>query len=86
MCLLQAANITETYNATRQEGLNAEVKRRILMGTYALSAGYYDAYYKRAQQVQATTSDYVLRRSHAYSNKAGFSGPCLAVCSAVEGL
>lgn len=39
------------YNETRGEGLNAEVKRRILMGTYALSAGYYDAYYKRAQQV-----------------------------------
>jgi aspartyl-tRNA(Asn)/glutamyl-tRNA(Gln) amidotransferase subunit A len=39
------------YNNTRGEGLNAEVKRRILMGTYALSAGYYDAYYKRAQQV-----------------------------------
>ena len=38
------------YNGTRGEGLNAEVKRRILMGTYALSAGYYDAYYKRAQQ------------------------------------
>lgn len=35
----------------RGAGLGAEVKRRILMGTYALSAGYYDAYYKRAQQV-----------------------------------
>lgn len=49
----QAANITDLYNGTRGEGLNAEVKRRILMGTYALSAGYYDAYYKRAQQVAA---------------------------------
>lgn len=38
------------YNATRHDGLGQEVKRRILMGTYALSAGYYDAYYKRAQQ------------------------------------
>jgi hypothetical protein len=36
----------------RGEGLGTEVKRRILMGTYALSAGYYDAYYKRAQQVR----------------------------------
>jgi aspartyl-tRNA(Asn)/glutamyl-tRNA(Gln) amidotransferase subunit A len=35
----------------RGSGLGAEVKRRILMGTYALSAGYIDAYYKRAQQV-----------------------------------
>jgi len=49
---MQAAHIRETYNDTRGDGLNAEVKRRILMGTYALSSGYYDAYYKRAQQVE----------------------------------
>ena len=55
MSLLQEGNIREMYNETRGEGLNSEVKRRILMGTYALSAGYYDAYYKRAQQVR--TSD-----------------------------
>jgi aspartyl-tRNA(Asn)/glutamyl-tRNA(Gln) amidotransferase subunit A len=41
------------YNGTRDAGLGAEVKRRVLMGTYALSAGYYDAYYKRAQQARA---------------------------------
>ena len=41
------------YNNTRQEGFGEEMKRRILMGTYALSAGYYDAYYKKAQQVAA---------------------------------
>lgn len=39
------------YDATRGAGLGPEVKRRILMGTYALSAGYYDAYYNRAQKV-----------------------------------
>ena len=39
------------YASTRQAGLGDEVKRRILTGTYALSAGFYDAYYKRAQQV-----------------------------------
>lgn len=39
------------YMASRDAGLGPEVKRRILMGTYALSAGYYDAVYKRAQQV-----------------------------------
>ena len=39
------------YQGSRGEGLGPEVKRRILMGTYALSSGYYDAYYKRAQQV-----------------------------------
>jgi len=38
--------------ATRQAGFGTEVKRRIMMGTYALSAGYYDAYYKKAQQVR----------------------------------
>ena len=40
------------YTGSRGGGLGPEVKRRILMGTYALSAGYYDAYYKRAQQVR----------------------------------
>ncbi|GIS75574.1 MAG: hypothetical protein CM1200mP12_12930 [Gammaproteobacteria bacterium] len=35
---------------TREEGFGAEVKRRILIGTYALSAGYYDAYYLKAQK------------------------------------
>lgn len=39
------------YNDTRQEGFGEELKKRVLMGTYALSAGYYDAYYKKAQQV-----------------------------------
>ncbi len=52
MTRLQEGNIREMYNETRGEGLNGEVKRRILMGTYALSAGYYDAYYKRAQQAR----------------------------------
>jgi aspartyl-tRNA(Asn)/glutamyl-tRNA(Gln) amidotransferase subunit A len=40
------------YRKTRDGGFGAEVKRRILLGTYALSAGYYDAYYKKAQQVR----------------------------------
>jgi aspartyl-tRNA(Asn)/glutamyl-tRNA(Gln) amidotransferase subunit A len=42
----------DTYKATRGEGFGAEVKRRIMLGTYALSAGYYDAYYGKAQQVR----------------------------------
>jgi aspartyl-tRNA(Asn)/glutamyl-tRNA(Gln) amidotransferase subunit A len=42
----------ETYTRTRGEGFGAEVKRRIMLGTYALSAGYYDAYYLKAQQVR----------------------------------
>ena len=46
------SSVTEMYERTRTEGFGAEVKRRILLGTYALSAGYYDAYYKKAQQVR----------------------------------
>jgi aspartyl-tRNA(Asn)/glutamyl-tRNA(Gln) amidotransferase subunit A len=46
------ADITEMYLRTRTEGFGAEVKRRIMLGTYALSAGYYDAYYGKAQQVR----------------------------------
>ena len=40
------------YNRSRSQGFGDEVKRRILIGTYALSAGYYDAYYKKASQVR----------------------------------
>lgn len=45
-------DLHDLYTRTRQEGFGDEVKRRILVGTYALSAGYYDAYYKKAQQVR----------------------------------
>ncbi|EFJ09029.1 hypothetical protein SELMODRAFT_269599 [Selaginella moellendorffii] len=47
-----ADELNAMYGASRGQGFGAEVKRRILMGTYALSAGYYDAFYKRAQQVR----------------------------------
>ena len=45
-------DLTEMYHRTRSEGFGAEVKRRIVLGTYVLSAGYYDAYYRKAQQVR----------------------------------
>ena len=45
-------DITAMYGATRSAGFGAEVKRRIMLGTYALSAGYYDAYYGQAQRVR----------------------------------
>ncbi len=45
-------DITDMYRKTRGEGFGKEVKRRIMIGTYALSSGYYDAYYKKAQQVR----------------------------------
>lgn len=44
--------LIDLYAQTRSEGFGAEVKRRIMIGTYALSSGYYDAYYKKAQQVR----------------------------------
>ncbi|CAN6292080.1 unnamed protein product, partial [Urochloa humidicola] len=50
---ISADGLNEIYGESRANGLGHEVKMRILMGTYALSAGYYDAYYKRAQQVTA---------------------------------
>ncbi len=48
-----ATNILETYTLSRARGFGPEVKRRIMLGTYALSAGYYDAYYLKAQKVRA---------------------------------
>jgi aspartyl-tRNA(Asn)/glutamyl-tRNA(Gln) amidotransferase subunit A len=47
-----AADLWDGYRSTRAEGFGAEVKRRIMLGTYALSAGYYDAYYLKAQKVR----------------------------------
>ncbi|MDG0791894.1 Asp-tRNA(Asn)/Glu-tRNA(Gln) amidotransferase subunit GatA [Cohnella ginsengisoli] len=46
------ANLLDLYKKSRSEGFGPEVKRRIMLGTYALSSGYYDAYYKKAQQVR----------------------------------
>jgi aspartyl-tRNA(Asn)/glutamyl-tRNA(Gln) amidotransferase subunit A len=48
----EAKTLAEMFRRTRDAGFGAEVKRRILLGTYALSAGYYDAYYRKAQQVR----------------------------------
>ena len=47
-----ASSLKEMYSRTRDQGFGAEVKRRIMLGTYALSAGYYDAYYGKAQKVR----------------------------------
>jgi len=48
----EARNMWDAMEKTRQYGFGAEVKRRIMLGTYALSAGYYDAYYLKAQKVR----------------------------------
>jgi aspartyl-tRNA(Asn)/glutamyl-tRNA(Gln) amidotransferase subunit A len=50
-------DIRSLYRATRGAGFGPEVKRRILVGTYVLSAGYYDAYYRKAQQVRALLAE-----------------------------
>jgi aspartyl-tRNA(Asn)/glutamyl-tRNA(Gln) amidotransferase subunit A len=54
-------SLAAMYRHSREEGFGAEVKRRILLGTYALSAGYYDAYYLKAQQVRRLLADEFLR-------------------------
>ncbi|HTO73213.1 MAG TPA: amidase family protein, partial [Gemmatimonadales bacterium] len=52
-----AGDLRALYQATRGQGFGAEVRRRILIGTYVLSSGYYDAYYRKAQQVRALLAD-----------------------------
>ncbi|MCL4377211.1 MAG: Asp-tRNA(Asn)/Glu-tRNA(Gln) amidotransferase subunit GatA [Actinobacteria bacterium] len=49
---MESATLREMYKKTRAEGFGAEVKRRIMIGTYCLSSGYYDAYYEKAQKVR----------------------------------
>ena len=62
--------ISAMYDRTRDAGFGAEVKRRIMLGTYALSAGYYDAYYRRAQRVRS-----LIRRDYDVAfDQAGGSG------------
>lgn len=53
----EGKDLMEMYMNTRSEGFGAEVKRRIMLGTYALSSGYYDAYYRKAQQVRTLIKD-----------------------------
>jgi aspartyl-tRNA(Asn)/glutamyl-tRNA(Gln) amidotransferase subunit A len=52
-----ATNLDSTYKKSRTEGFGTEVKRRIMLGTFVLSAGYYDAYYTKAQQVRRLIAD-----------------------------
>jgi aspartyl-tRNA(Asn)/glutamyl-tRNA(Gln) amidotransferase subunit A len=52
-----SSDLLDMYTRTRHDGFGAEVKRRIMLGTYALSSGYYDAYYGRAQRVRTKISD-----------------------------
>jgi aspartyl-tRNA(Asn)/glutamyl-tRNA(Gln) amidotransferase subunit A len=54
---VEGGNLTDTYEGSRAAGFGAEVKRRILIGTYVLSAGYYDAYYLKALKVRRRIAD-----------------------------
>jgi aspartyl-tRNA(Asn)/glutamyl-tRNA(Gln) amidotransferase subunit A len=54
---VEADSLVEMYTRTRHDGFGDEVKRRIMLGTYALSSGYYDAYYGRAQKVRTKIAD-----------------------------
>ncbi len=56
----EAKGVEETYRLSRSEGFGPEVKRRILLGTFVLSAGYYDAYYAKAQRVRRILRDRTL--------------------------
>ena len=53
----EAASVLQTYLRTRDAGFGPEVKRRIMLGTYALSSGYYDAYYRKAQKVRTVIAE-----------------------------
>jgi aspartyl-tRNA(Asn)/glutamyl-tRNA(Gln) amidotransferase subunit A len=65
-------DLDDMYGKTRAEGFGAEVKRRILVGTYVLSHGYYDAYYLKAQQVRRLIADDFVR---AYASCDVIAGP-----------
>ena len=57
----ESSTLAALYQKSRDEGFGPEVKRRILLGTYALSAGYYDAYYRKAQQVRRLLAEEFVR-------------------------
>ena len=60
-----ADDLLDMYTRTRHDGFGPEVKRRIMLGTYALSSGYYDAYYGRAQRVRTKIAEDFARRLRA---------------------
>ncbi|MCW5899805.1 MAG: Asp-tRNA(Asn)/Glu-tRNA(Gln) amidotransferase subunit GatA [Flavobacteriales bacterium] len=71
----RAQGVDETYRLSRTEGFGAEVKRRILLGTFVLSAGYYDAYYAQAQRVRRILRDRTLAACKTYDLLMGPTCP-----------
>lgn len=72
------ANLTDLYLRSRSEGFGSEVQRRILIGTYALSAGYYDAYYVKAQKVRRLIQNDFLKAFEQVDFIAGPTAPTTA--------
>jgi aspartyl-tRNA(Asn)/glutamyl-tRNA(Gln) amidotransferase subunit A len=70
-------DLTDLYKRTRAEGFGDEVKRRIMMGTYALSSGYYDAYYIKAQKIRRLIRDDFLKAFEEVDLIAGPTTPGL---------
>ncbi|WP_099224959.1 Asp-tRNA(Asn)/Glu-tRNA(Gln) amidotransferase subunit GatA [Listeria costaricensis] len=73
-----ATNLDELYKKTRSEGFGDEVKRRIMLGTYSLSSGYYDAYYKKAQQARTLIKEDFAKVFEAYDVIIGPTAPTTA--------
>jgi aspartyl-tRNA(Asn)/glutamyl-tRNA(Gln) amidotransferase subunit A len=73
-----AKNLIEQYMLTRQQGFGAEVKRRIVLGTYALSSGYYDAYYLQAQKVRTLIIEDFKRAFEKVDALLGATSPTVA--------
>src|SRR4029079_2438579 len=74
------SDLMDMYKKTRAEGFGPEVKRRILVGTYVLSHGYYDAYYLKAQQVRRLIADDFQRAYGRCDVIAGPTTPTAAFC------
>ena len=71
-------NLIDLYRRSRSEGFGPEVKRRIMLGTYALSSGYYDAYYKKAQQVRTLIKQDFDQAFEKYDIIVGPTAPTVA--------
>lgn len=73
-----AHNLAESYNWSRSEGFGQEAKRRIMIGTYVLSSGYYDAYYKKAQQLRTKLINEFIKAFESVDFLIGPSAPTTA--------
>ena len=73
-----AKNLDESYELSREQGFGAEAKRRIMIGTYVLSAGYYDAYYKKAQTVRTKIINELEAAFKKYDFLIGPTSPTVA--------